>query len=49
MNGLAHYARRDDTEQLCLAVRKVADAVCGLAKNAAQSVPKCLFYFSPIL
>ncbi|CAK5082389.1 unnamed protein product [Meloidogyne enterolobii] len=37
MNGLAHYARRDDTEQLCLAVRKVADAVCGLAKNAAQS------------
>uniref|UniRef100_A0A1I8B1N6 Vinculin n=1 Tax=Meloidogyne hapla TaxID=6305 RepID=A0A1I8B1N6_MELHA len=37
MNGLAHYARRDDTEQLCLAVRKVADSVCGLAKNAAQS------------
>uniref|UniRef100_A0A914HYR3 Talin n=1 Tax=Globodera rostochiensis TaxID=31243 RepID=A0A914HYR3_GLORO len=37
MNGLAHYARRNDNEQLCLAVRQVANAVCGLAKNAAQS------------
>lgn len=37
MNGLAHFARRDDTDQLCLAVRKVANAVCGLAQNAAQS------------
>ena len=38
MNGLAHFARRDDTDQLCNAVRKVANAVCGLAQNAAQSV-----------
>jgi talin len=37
MNGMAHYARRDDMEQLCRAIRSVADAVCGLAQNAAQS------------
>lgn len=37
MNGLAHYARRDDTAQLCMSVRAVAEAVCGLVEHSAQS------------
>lgn len=37
MSGMAHYARREDTEALCTSVRTAADAVCGLAENAAQS------------
>lgn len=37
MNSMAHYARRDDVEQLCRAVKSVSDAVCELAQNAAQS------------
>lgn len=37
MNGLAHYARRDDKTQLCMSVRAVAQAVCGLIEHSAQS------------
>lgn len=37
MNGMAHFARREDTDQLCQSVRTVAVAVCGLVENAAQS------------
>ena len=37
MNGMAHYARQNDVDQLCVAVRTVANAVSGLAQNAAQS------------
>lgn len=31
-HSMAHYARRDDVEQLCRAVKSVSDAVCELAQ-----------------
>lgn len=37
MNGMAHFARREDLDQLCQSVKTVASAVCGLAENAAQA------------
>ena len=37
MTGIARHARQEDTRSLCESVRTAANAVCGLAEDAAQS------------